>query len=115
MGFKLNKKTGKWSAWYSKRHPITQKPIQLRRSGFKSKAEAKKVETQLIVEVEDKVRKKVLPSWFQLVHEYHKSLTEQQNCTAKTAYEYLSCLRVHTFEGWVGRRTPSPLKRYANS
>ena len=104
MGFKPDpNKKGTWMAWYSKRHPVTRVPIQLRRSGMKSRAEAKKVEAQLIVAVEDKVREKITPSWSQLVHEYLRNLTEQQGCTERTAYEYLSCLSVHTFEGWKDR------------
>ena len=102
MGFKLDTKTGKWMVWYSKRHPTTRKPIQLRRSGFKSKAEAKKVEAQLIVEVEDKVRRKVLPSWSNLVDDYRQHIMEK-GFTKRTTENCYLCLRAHTFEDWGDR------------
>ena len=104
MGIKANpNKKGTWMVWYTKRHPITGAPVQLRRSGLKSQAEAKRVEAQLIIQIEDKVRRKVLPTWEKLVQDYLVSLTAEQGCMAKTAYEYQSCLRVHTFEGWADR------------
>ena len=103
MGIKAEpNKKGTWMVWYSKRHPITRSPIQLRRSGVKSKAEAKKVEAQLIVEVEDKIRRKILPSWSQLVHDYRQHMIEQEYAV-KTADNYFLCLRAHTFEGWADR------------
>ena len=58
-------KKGTWLVWYSKRHPVTGAPIQLRRTGLRSKAEARKAEAQLIIEVENKIRRKVVPSWAQ--------------------------------------------------
>ena len=103
MGFKPDpNKKGTWMVWYSKRHPITRKPIQLRRTAIKSKAEAKKVETQLIIEVEDKVRRKVLPSWFQLVHDFRQHMISK-GLTLKTTENYHSCFVVHTFESWGDR------------
>ena len=103
MGFKLDpNKPDTWMVWYSKRHPVTRKPVQLRQSGLKSKAEAKKAEAQLIIAVEDKLRRKVLPSWFQLVHNYREHMVEQEYAV-KTADNYFLCLRAHTFEGWSDR------------
>ena len=42
-------------------------------------------------------------SWNRRLCQYLRNLTEQQGCTERTAYEYLSCLSVHTFEGWKDR------------
>ena len=76
MGFKLNpNKPDTWMVWYSKRHPITRKPVQLRRTGIKSKAEAKKAEVQLIIEVENKVKRKVVPSWSKLIEDYRQRMS----------------------------------------
>ena len=106
MGFKLNRKTGNWMVWYSKRHPITGTQVSLRRTGFKSKAEAKKAEVSLIVGVEDKIRRKILPSWSKLLHDYREHMINK-GCTIKTADNYFGCLRFHTFEDWSDRLVDS--------
>ena len=103
MGFKPDsKKKGTWLVWYSKRHPVTGAPIQLRRTGVKSKAEARKAEARLIVEVEDKIRRKVVPSWAQLVQDYCKHITER-GLTLKTVEDRGVCLRASIFKGWSER------------
>ena len=103
MGFKHDpNKKGTWIVWYSKRHPVTGAPIQLRRSGAKTKAEAKKVEAQLIIEVEDKVRRKVVPSWSNLVDDYRQHIMEKRFTKRTTESCYL-CLHAHTFEDWGDR------------
>ena len=103
MGFKLNpNKPDTWMVWYSKRHPITRKPVQLRRTGIKSKAEAKKAEVQLIIEVENKVKRKVVPSWSKLIEDYRQHVMEK-GFTKKTTESHYLCLRAHTFEDWGDR------------
>ena len=103
MGFKPDpNKKGTWMVWYSKRHPITGQPIQLRRRGIKSKAEAQKAEAQLIIEVENKVQEKVVPSWSKLVEDYRQHIIEK-GFTMKTVSNSYSCLRIHTFEDWGHR------------
>ena len=103
MGFKPDpNKKGTWLVWYSKRHPVTGAPVQLRRTGVKSKAEARKAEARLIVEVEDKIRRKVVPSWAQLVQDYCKHITES-GLTLKTVEDRGVCLRASIFKDWSER------------
>ena len=106
MGFKLDTKTGKWVVWYSRRHPITGTQVSLRRAGFKSIGDAKKAEARLIVGVEDKIRRKILPSWSKLLHDYREHMVNK-GCTIKTADNYFGCLRFNTFEDWSDRLVDS--------
>ncbi len=103
MGIKPDTtKPGTWVAFYAKRHPITRVPVNLRRRGFKTKAEAKRAERQLVIDVEDKIRKKTLPSWSALVHEYEINMLER-GLMEKTVETYSLCLRAHTFSNWSDR------------
>ena len=90
---------GTWIAFYSKRHPITRQPVGLRRKGFKSLAEAKRAYAQMIVEVEDKLRKAVIPNWSDVVEKYCENM-RNQNLTKRTVETYWLCLKAHTFEDW---------------
>jgi len=90
---------GTWIAFYSKRHPITRQPVGLRRKGFKSLAEAKRAYAQMIVEVEDKLRKAVIPNWSYVVERYCENM-RNQNLTKKTVETYWLCLKSHTFDDW---------------
>ena len=103
MGIKLDpKKPGTWRAWYSKRHPITRKSVQLKRIGFKSKVEARKAEARMIVEVEDMIRRSVLPPWSEVVYDFRDHMVEK-GLMEKTAETYFLCLRSYTFEDWSER------------
>mgnify|MGYP000615823082 CR=1 FL=1 len=103
MGIKPDhKKPGTWIVWYSKRHPITRVPVQLRRKGFKSKSEARRAEAKIIIDVEDKIRKTILPSWSKLVYDFKDHMIEK-GLMLKTSNTYFLCLKAHTFEDWSGR------------
>tara|TARA_B100001248_G_scaffold165189_1_gene124904 strand:- start:170 stop:1270 length:1101 start_codon:yes stop_codon:yes gene_type:complete len=103
MGIKPDKtKPGTWVAWYSKRHPITRVPTQLRRKGFKTKTEARRAEAQLIIDVEDKIRKTILPTWEKLVLDFRCHMVNK-GLMLKTAETYFLCLRAHTFDEWSER------------
>lgn len=100
MGFREDEKNkGTWIVWYCKRHPITRAPISLRRMGIKTKAEAKRVEAELVVQVEDKIRRKTLPTWSQVVHEFISS-KKQEGMSGKSLDSYFLCLQAHTFPAW---------------
>ncbi|RYZ77775.1 MAG: site-specific integrase [Proteobacteria bacterium] len=55
---------------FCKRHPVTRMPVSLRRTGVKGLAEAKRVEQQLIIGVEDKLRRSIVPTWNDVVERY---------------------------------------------
>lgn len=84
---------------YSRRHPITRKPVSLRRKGFKSMAEAKREYNQIVVDVEMRIRKQQLPTWQRLVEEY---LAEQRDrgFSLRTIENCGLCLQAHTIPQW---------------
>lgn len=72
MGVKFDDKNGFWTAQFSKRHPITRKPVTLRKR-YKSKAEANRGYSQLVVAVEDKLRSSISPTWERLYLEWRSA------------------------------------------
>jgi len=103
MGFKENKdKPGTWIAYYSKRHPITKKSISLRRKNLKSKAEARRAEQVLIIKVEDKIRRKIIPDWEMLLSKFETYMSDK-GLAKKTIETYTSCLTAHTLKPWSSR------------
>jgi integrase len=103
MGYKQNQKTGDWEAYFSKRHPITRMPFSLRRRGLKSKAEAKRVERELVAQLELQLHEQVVPKWAALVEDYRR-VSLEKGMTEKTVENYYLCLKAHTIEAW-GNRT----------
>jgi integrase len=100
MGIK-KQSDGTFTVMYAKRHPISRVPQCLRRIKILSLAEAKRVERELIIKVEDKLREKTIPKWGEFIQEYYKRC--QDECTQKTAQNYLQCINHHTMDAW-GKR-----------
>jgi integrase len=88
-----------WIAFYSKRHPVTRKPIAILRKGFKSKAEALRVEKELVLEMDLKLKKVTVPNWREIVQKYIDSLANS-DVSRKTVETYKLCLEAHTFSVW---------------
>lgn len=95
MGFKLNEKTGKWEAWFIKRHPDTGKPVIIRRTGLKSENEAKKVEKNLVLFVDEKIQKQIIPAWGEVVSAYLENC-KKRGLAEKSIYNMGHCLRAAT-------------------
>lgn len=95
---------GTYTVSYSKRHPTTRKPKSLRRKGIKTKAEAQRVYTKLVLEVskahDNKGSAKMV--WRDLLQEYFQSLVDRDLHPA-TIYGHQSCLNAHTLERWGNR------------
>jgi integrase len=106
MGIKFDARTNKWNAFFSKRHPITKQPRGLKRIGLDSKAEAIKVERELVIQLEKSILETTVPIWPKMVKEYleSKSLCDW---TQKTLQNAKFCLEAHTFEKWKLRRVDS--------
>jgi integrase len=103
MGIKEDKeKPGTYVVFYSKRHPTTRQAAGLRRKGFKSMAEARRALNQMVVDVEDKIRRSVVFCWSALVEKYREHMLNQ-NLSAKTVETHWLCLKSHTFEDWGDR------------
>lgn len=85
---------------YHKRHPITRKPVSLVRSkNIKTRAQAEKVYKQLIIEVEESIRKKITPTWGKALTDY---FLEQRNSglTNTTLYNRQKVLNAYTMKEW---------------
>jgi integrase len=90
---------GKWIAFYSKRHPITRQPIGLRRVGIETKAMAKRIEAQLILQVDAKIRRNIIPIWSKVVSGFIHS-RQLEGMSGKAIETYRLCLEAHTFPSW---------------
>lgn len=94
--------TKTWEVSYSKRHPETRIPCRAARKGIKSQAEAKRIYAELIVQVNDKIRRQSTPTWWEMVEKYCED-SRNRGLTEKTVDNYLLCLRAHTLESWGDR------------
>lgn len=106
MGIKLDSKTNTFIVSYSKRHPISRKPMSLIRIGIKSKAEANRIHAELIVKVDSKIRETRTPKWPQLLDRYIEHLQKQilvcsdEQITRATIYKREKTLKKHTSPAW---------------
>lgn len=107
MGIKEDpSKPGTFVVCYSKRDPVTRLPRNLRRKGFKSLSEAKRAYAQMILDVEDKLRRKKVPDWQAGTEAFLESCREK-GLTEKTIEDYGLTIRAHTFELWTDRLVDS--------
>lgn len=102
MGIKFIEETRTYTVQYSKRHPITRQPIPMKRSGIKTHADAKRVERELVVLVEEKIRAKIIPTWEKLVDMWSED-AKNRGLMPKTIDNYLYSLRAYTFPKWGNR------------
>lgn len=94
---------GTYKASYSKRHPETRKPISKTRIKIKSKAEANRVHAELVVIVNDILRRDVVPTWTVLLDKYLSRLGRENEITKGTLYKRDKVLRKHTLEDWKAK------------
>lgn len=99
MGIKLDQKTETYTVSYAKRHPITRQPMGLIRKGIKSKAEASRVHAELIIRVAEKIKRKITPTWSEVLQNYLDSL-EATEITRTTRYNREKHLRYYTLPSW---------------
>lgn len=93
-----------WRASYCKRHPVTNRPKSLARRGLKSKAEAKRVEAELIFQI-NKSFEAPPPGtilYRDLLKRFYESL-RQRDISRATVENYELCLNAHTLSLWGGR------------
>ena len=101
MAIKFDEKTKTYTVSYCKRHPKTRQPHSLRRTKIKSKAEAKRVYNELVIKVEDKIRKLTIPTWNKVLEEYSENLFNS-DVSRKTVESNTLCLRKYTLPDWDG-------------
>ena len=87
---------------YGKRHPITRQPVSLMRKGFKSKAEAHRAYKEMVIAVEDRIRKAIVPTWSKMLGEFVEA-SLNRGLMQKTVYDYRVCLEAHTLGAWGSR------------
>lgn len=102
MGIKIDPVTKTFTVTYAKRNPETKQSVNLRRIGIKTKAEANRVFNELVVQVEDKIRRKVLPTWGRLVDEFVEA-ERLRGLKSSTIYSEEKCLRKYTADAWRDR------------
>lgn len=94
MGIK-QQSDGSWHAFYSRRHPETKIPVSMRRKGIETKAAALRVEKELVLEVDKRLKAIVIPTWGEFIDEYLESC-RQSGMRLKTIYNRDKCLRAAT-------------------
>lgn len=102
MGIKFDENKKYWIVSCSMRHPTTRKPRSLIRRGIKTRAEARRVEKELIVDLHEKLKETLVPKWKTLLDFYIDSLHERQ-LSLKTIDNYKLSLRAYTLNRWGDR------------
>ncbi len=109
MGIKLDNQTNTYTVSHSKRHTITRQPVNLIRKGIKSKAEANRVLTELILKVDAKIKESSVPKWPQFFDRYIAHLKNQitmdsdEQITHGTIYKREMTLKRHTLPHWENK------------
>ncbi len=101
MGIKFNEKKKVWEAFYSKHHPITRQSVGLRRHA-KTKAEAKRILPELVVQVQRKLDRQITPTWQEAIMGCEESM-RVSGLNEKTISTYTKCLLTHTLTSWGSR------------
>lgn len=99
MGIRENKEDGTYLVSYSKRHPKTKLPCTIRRTKVKTKAEAKRVYDEIVVQVHDKLRQQSVPTWSEVVDVYLKWI-KTSGLKNSTIYGREKMLLHHTIPVW---------------
>lgn len=102
MGIKFDEKTKTYRVYYSKRHPVTKDSIGLKRKKIKTHAEARRVEREIIIAVEEKIRSRYIPTWGDLTGMWAEDAANR-GLTPKTIENYLYTLKAYTFTKWSTR------------
>ena len=99
MGIKQIPETGEWVAFFSKRHPITRMPFARRRKNLKSKAEAIRMERELIATVERILNKATSLPWAESLDQYLNAC-RANGLHEDTIQDYSYILKAHTTDAW---------------
>ncbi len=99
MGIKFDPKSNTFSVSYAVRHPISRVPLNAKRIKIQTKAEAKRVFAELVVQVNEKIKRKTIPDWEHFLDDYFRNL--KLSClTNTTIYNRDKVLRHHTLPVW---------------
>ncbi|MBF0313360.1 MAG: site-specific integrase [Oligoflexia bacterium] len=106
MAIKLDPKTKRYTVQISGRHPITRVPSNLRRKGIKTEAEAKRVERELIIKLDEKLKQTICPLWQVVAEEFLESY-ESRGISKTTYHAYKYHLQTYTYDSWQDRSVDS--------
>ena len=76
---KFDESSKTYKVSYSKRPPEGGAPIGLKRKGIRTHVEAKRVLAELIVSVNEKLKKQRIPTWAEHIEDYLKHLTQNHS------------------------------------
>lgn len=102
MSIKFDESSKTYTVAFSKRHPITKMPLQLKRIGIKTRVEAKRVYDELVVKVSDKIKRRIVPTWEAHLNNYLENL-KTSDLTNTTVYNREKMLKHHTLESWKNK------------
>jgi integrase len=102
MSINFDESSKTYTVCYSKRHPITRVPMQLKRKGIKTKIEAKRVYEQLVILISDKIKRRLVPTWAAYLDSYFKSM-KVADLSNTTIYNREKVLWHHTLPQWQDR------------
>lgn len=96
MSIKYNAEIKTYTVTYSKRHPVTRKPISLKRIGIQTKREADRTFQELIIKVEERINRQVYPTWPEVCQSYF--LERNQESTLKSIYSEQVCVAKYSVD-----------------
>ena len=99
MGIK-KQADGTYKVSYHKRHPITRLPAARFRKGISTLAEAKRVYAELVVAVNDLLKREVVPTWTVFLDQYFKDISDRNALNKGTIYNRDKVIKYHTLEAW---------------
>jgi integrase len=96
------KKPNHFLVRHSVRQPKTNKVIGLKREGIPTRREAERIEKELIIKVNEKVHRELVPTWGDCLIKYLDSLPAN-GLTQKTIYQRTKILKAYTIPIWEKR------------
>lgn len=96
---KFDESSKTYKVSYSKRPFMGGAPVGLKRKGIKTHVEAKRVLTELIVSVNEKLKKQRIPSWAEHIEDYLRHL-RSTHISNTTIYNKEKILQFHSMSDW---------------
>ncbi|QDK43866.1 site-specific integrase [Bdellovibrio sp. ZAP7] len=106
MTIKLNKENKKYIVSYSKRHPKTGMPIRRQRTNIETASKAKKVEAELVILVNDLIRRQEGITWGSFLRSYLVHI-KQSEMSENTTYGIQKMLERYTLQAWETKNIDS--------
>jgi integrase len=102
MGIK-KESDGTYTVNYCARHPITRQPVSKIRRAITSEREAKRIHAEIIVQVNDRLRRVIMPTWSVLLERYLTKIDQENELMKGTIYKRDKVLKKHTLATWADK------------